>query len=385
MITAGYWKETYAERRLIVNEENRDRVAYIPLNRERDDFILRMASDQMRNKGKWLADRSDFFYHPLMSPKCDLIHCFNGVCKTRLPWFSSYETMLPRILSMDLTRRFGKRWIKQNAMLMANENCKGLFPMCRATYEIEKRYIKDNAGDYYDEIMKKTQVIHPPQKELVSKEDIILKNRAIQNNIEFVLVGSGFFYKGGKEVVEVLSRLRKNYAIHLTIISDFCEVPKREPSYTKEDYKQSRRLIAENQDWITVHNKLTNRQVLRICQRSHVGLLPSYGDTYGYACLEFQACGMPVVTSDIRAFPEINNNECGYMFCIDPHMNGKEKQESNRKELTKIFEEILDHPKEIERKGINSLNRIRKEHSPRAYGEFMYQQYEKALSYRTKV
>ncbi|MBD5530584.1 MAG: glycosyltransferase family 4 protein [Lachnospiraceae bacterium] len=379
MITVGYWDQTYAEQRLIVNEENRTRVTYAPIIRERDDPTCRLLSGQSANKQIWLSDRRKYFYHPLLKPKCSVIHDFNGVCKTSLPWFASYETMLPRILNMNLNRIDGKYWLRQNARLMAKENCKGLFPISKSAYEIEKAYIKHNAAEYYEAILKKTQVIHPPQKELVSEEDVMLKNRKIQDEIQFVFVGTGFFFKGGKEMVEALAKLRKEQNIHLTIVSNFLEVPQQEPQYTKEDYRQCRRLIHENRDWITVYNKLTNRQVLRICRQCHVGLLPSYGDTYGYVCLEFQACGMPVVTSDIRAFPEINNDDCGYMFHIDGHMSGKEKQENNRNELTKLFENILEHPFEIERKGINSLERIRKYHSPKAYGEFMYQQYKKAL------
>lgn len=88
---------------------------------------------------------------------------------------------------------------------------------------------------------------------------------------------------------------------------------------------------------------------------------------------------MPVITSDIRAFPEINNDECGYIFPIDSRMNGKEKQQNNREQLDKIFEHIFSHPGEVEQKGINSLHRIRKDHSPEKYGEFMLKQYERAL------
>lgn len=379
MLTVGYWDQTYAEKRLIVNDENRSCVKYIPVAREQADLFLKLYPARTFEKWDGLSDRRKFFYHPFINPKCDLLHSFNGVCRTKIPWFSSYETILPRILNLNLNRTAGKYWLRKNAMLMAKENCKGLFPISQSAYEIEKAYIKHNAAEYYEAIMKKTRVIHPPQKELVSEEDIILKNRKVQDEIKFIFVGTGFFFKGGKEMVEALAKLRKEQNFHLTIISDFLEVPQQEPQYTKEDYRQCRRLIHENQDWITVYNKLTNRQVLRICRQCHVGLLPSYGDTYGYVCLEFQACGIPVVTSDIRAFPEINNDDCGYMFHIDRNMSGKEKQENNRNELTRLFEEILEHPFEIERKGRNSLERIRKYHSPKEYGEFMYQQYKKAL------
>lgn len=379
MITVGYWDQTYAEKRLIVNDENRKRVTYLPIERERTDLTLRLLTNQMMDLRKNWTDRAKYFYHPVVNPKCDLIHDFNGVCKTKLPWFASFETMLPRILSLNLDQSAGKHWMRQNAALMARENCKGLFPISNSAFEIQKRYIKSYAGDYYEEIMNKTQVIHPPQRELISEEEIGIKNRSVHDAIRFVFVGTGFYFKGGKEIVEALSKLRKEYPFYLTIISDFLEVPQQEPQYTHKDYRQCRKLIHENSDWITVYNKLTNRQVLRICKQCHVGLLPSYGDTYGYVCLEFQACGMPVVTSDIRALPEINNEDCGYVFHIDSSMSGKEKQENNRNELTKIFEQILEHPEDIKRKGINSLKRIREQHSPKEYGDFMYRQYKKAL------
>lgn len=379
MITVGYWDQTYAEKRLIVNDENRKRVVYLPIERERTDLALRLLANQRTDLQEVRPDRAKYFYHPVVSPKCDLIHDFNGVCRTKLPWFASFETMLPRILNMNLDRAAGKRWMRQNAALMAKENCKGLFPISNSALEIQKRYLKSRAGEYYRDIMGKMQVVHPPQRELISEEEIRIRNQSVQDTIRFVFVGTGFYVKGGKEIVEALSKLKNDYPIHLTIISDFLEVPQQEPQYTKEDYRQCRKLICENSSWITVYNKLTNRQVLRICRQCHVGLLPSYGDTYGYVCLEFQACGMPVVTSDIRALPEINNEDCGYLFHIDSHMSGKEKQENNRKELAGILEKILEHPADIERKGINSLRRIREQHSPQKYGEFMYRQYEKAL------
>ena len=41
-----------------------------------------------------------------------------------------------------------------------------------------------------------------------------------------------------------------------------------------------------------------------------VGLLPTWAESYGYSVLEMQACGLPVVTTNIRALPE--TNVCGW-------------------------------------------------------------------------
>lgn len=49
-------------------------------------------------------------------------------------------------------------------------------------------------------------------------------------------------------------------------------------------------------------------------KKSDVGLLPTWADTYGYSVLEFQACGCPVISSNTRGLPEINNNEAGWII-----------------------------------------------------------------------
>ena len=52
--------------------------------------------------------------------------------------------------------------------------------------------------------------------------------------------------------------------------------------------------------------------MLELLSGSHIGLLPSFAETYGYVVLEMQAAGVPVVTTDIRAFSEVNPDECGW-------------------------------------------------------------------------
>lgn len=378
MIKVGYWDKTYAEKRLIINKINKG-VDYIPIDRECNDWILKGLKCLEAVGVDAFKNRKNFHYHSIKGPACDLLHCFNGVCDTKLPWFSSYETILPRILGVKMDSIPEKLWVKYNAELLVKDNCKGMFPISQSAYDIQEKYIKRYFGEYYAEIMRKTRVIHPPQEELVTEEEIHNKNTRIHEKVEIIFVGTGFWVKGGKEAVEVLGKYKDKYPIHLTIVSNFMSVPGQEPGYTRDDYRECMKVIQKNKDWITIHSSLPNKQILRLCREKHIALLPSYGDTYGYVCLEFQAAGMPVVTSDIRALPEINNNDCGYIFPIDSRMNGKEKQQNNREQLDKIFEHIFSHPEEVEQKGINSLHRIRKDHSPRMYGEFMLKQYENAL------
>lgn len=51
-------------------------------------------------------------------------------------------------------------------------------------------------------------------------------------------------------------------------------------------------------------------------KQCHIGLLPTFGDTFGFSVLEMQACGCPVITSNNYALPEINNKEIGWICDI---------------------------------------------------------------------
>ncbi|MFW2788163.1 glycosyltransferase, partial [Acinetobacter baumannii] len=60
-----------------------------------------------------------------------------------------------------------------------------------------------------------------------------------------------------------------------------------------------------------------------IRDRHHIGLLPTWADTFGYSVLEFQACGCPVISTDVRALSEINNNDIGWLINVDKNKYGE--------------------------------------------------------------
>jgi glycosyltransferase involved in cell wall biosynthesis len=109
-----------------------------------------------------------------------------------------------------------------------------------------------------------------------------------------------------------------------------------------------------------------------------VGLLPTWADSYGYSCLEFQACGCPVISTDVRSLPEINNDKCGWVISIPKNNTGLDAKldtEQDRldfsnhlsKKLVEIFETILTNPNErctVYEKGNNAIARIQKFHKP---------------------
>lgn len=98
----------------------------------------------------------------------------------------------------------------------------------------------------------------------------------------------------------------------------------------------------ENTPWITYIKSLPNKKVLELCKKAHIGCLPTLQDTYGYSTLEMQACGCPVVTTNIRACSEINSDDCGWFVPVkidniggEAILYDKKEKEERKKEIIK--------------------------------------------------
>ncbi|MET0247260.1 MAG: glycosyltransferase [Sphingomonas sp.] len=130
--------------------------------------------------------------------------------------------------------------------------------------------------------------------------------------------------------------------------------------------------------------------MLDLMRSSHVGLLPTWADTYGYSVLEAQAAGCPVITTDIRALPEINDDRQGWMIPVprDDRGNGLLATAEARRRFSEVLEAgleqavdtILADPASIATKGALALRRIATLHSPQRHGEVLREIYDQALA-----
>ena len=138
------------------------------------------------------------------------------------------------------------------------------------------------------------------------------------------------------------------------------------------------------------YQELTNSEVLEILKTADVGLLPTWADTYGLSVLEAQASGCPVITTDVRALPEINNNRVGWLIRVPKDELGEaiyttteDRQKLSQQiqaGLENTIRSIIADPSVIAIKGQAALERIRVEHSPEDYAERLRQIYRAALA-----
>lgn len=122
---------------------------------------------------------------------------------------------------------------------------------------------------------------------------------------------------------------------------------------------------------------------------SHVGLLPTWADTFGFSVLEFQATGCPVISTDIRALPEINNNDIGYLIKVPKNEDGEglymtEAQrnvmsQTVQKGLEDAVLKIFEDKEQIAIKSDRSIANVAKSHSPVDYADKIRTIYLEAL------
>jgi glycosyltransferase involved in cell wall biosynthesis len=319
--------------------------------------------------------------------KVDLIHFFNVVSYGSTPWISTFETLLPRFVSVNRTSRHGSdpdySVVQDNVSLrkaldaMAGDACKRLIALsaCNAFMQLE---LLRNFPEHLPVIEAKLEVIHPPQPLLVST--FLEKGLDIEGPLEFLFVGRLFFRKGGGEVIETLMKMRRefNYDIKLTVVSTL-DIDTYATGETAQDVARVQQLMNQNSHWITHHKKLSNRAVLTLMRESHVGLLPTYADTYGYSVLEFQSAGCPVITTNVRALNEINNDVRGWIIGVPKNRLGegcyRTMEERGtvgsaiRRGIEQAVHSIFSDRTSIATKAEQSLKNIRDNHDPLKFSD----------------
>ncbi len=316
------------------------------------------------------------------SNKVDLYHFFNqiGVGWCRHPFVTSFETSVPRFLNR------GDYWWGKSIEAMMSSRCKRLIALSECSCNIQLH--TEGVPDMSDRLT----VLHPPQEVLADTE--ALKQKQDRKGVlKFFFVGRDFFRKGGGESLRALARIRKDYPVEVWAVGDFEHVDYAS-SWAVDSREAMARLIEENKDWIHFTQSLPNERVLELMKTCDVGLLPTRADTYGYSVLEMQACGLPVITTDVRALPEINNDKCGWLIkgCGLRDGSGRygEADYSTPEKMHELSEriengvynacvEIVSKPDMIAEKGTLAFARVKKDHDPIQYGVRLMGIYNEAI------
>jgi glycosyltransferase involved in cell wall biosynthesis len=315
----------------------------------------------------------------------DMLHLFNSISLGSKPWIVTYESVVPYWSPPGFRRGNGEFGLRR----MAGSACKRIIAMSAAADRIERKYLEGHPV-YADFIIPKMVVMHPPQVAILETAEKIFPDGMIQ----FAIVGNHFFRKGGIEVLRAFDALlAKNLPIKLSIISTLELDDQVAVHLDKAHLDEARRIRSRHPDRIVHFAGISNSEVIQLLKRTHVGLLPTWAETYGYSVLEAQACGCPVISTDIRALPEINDEHCGWLIKVPQYDLGfaaigdakarKIFSEVVQSGLEQTITEIARGPSLIQRKGSAALANIRAKHDPVRFAERLEAIYLEGLTRRS--
>ncbi|WP_039657103.1 glycosyltransferase family 4 protein [Clostridium tyrobutyricum] len=375
----GYIGSGYPERRMIIDKI--DEFKYIKLSPYCDIKILIFSIMEkicIRLKNNFIFfNRIVFNYKPIWNKKLDILHLFNRIYYGKKDWVITFENTIPTF--RDVTKNY-KLYSKKRVKYLVNKNCKAILPMSNWAYRrTVSLWNEITTKDEVNKLIAKTKVMQPPQNILICYDKISNKFNDINQEIRFVFVGRDFWRKGGEIVVKALEKIRENHNIKLTIIS---KLNITEQAYNPKSNIDMLTYFDSNVNWIKHYSELSNSKVIEVFKNSHIGLLPTWFDTYGFSVLEMQACACPVITTNINALPEINNNDRGWLIdtqsiikkignnYFDVDICNKTRNYMIY-ELKNCIENILTRRSEIKHKAICSYQYIQTNHLEKDYRKKM--------------
>lgn len=307
---------------------------------------------------------------------CRFFHFFNVINTGNKPYITTYETQLPRWHDSD------NDFVK-GLNIIAKVNCRQLIALSQCAYEKQLETIERYQPELLDLIQSKNRVLLPPQIPFI---DDIDKKNSNYSKIVFTIVGADFYRKGGQGILNAFKvLLDKNVPVHLNIVSSLNHGDYVSKT-TIHDLSDTKALMAKYQDNITWLPQLSNAGVKDLLLKTDVALLPSLAETFGYFTLEAQAAGCPVITTDIRAMPEINNDQKGWIIPIKESRYDIDLNRTDRainiitEQLIVLIENIVANPEIIRKKGAAALNAIKTHHSPSQHREELYKLYKSIIN-----
>ena len=390
----GYTVSNYpAIRNIIGKAAGHDYIKVHDLHRK----VFRAAKVLEKLTGRSFKSTIDnqFSFNDFGLNKVDVLHLFNAVSFGRTPWITTFETIVPRFndtrdchhgrdcLYGDLSE---SKMVVAAIRALSSRSCKGIIALSDCARTMQLDFVKNCFPQDYEAIQAKLRVMHPPQKPLVET----CRDRRMEGELRLMLVGSSFIRKGGREVIEAVREFRRQSArdVRLTIVSALA-IDNYATRETQADIDAVKQLIHRNAAWITHHPRLPNDRVVELMKESHVGLLPTYADTYGFSVLEFQAAGCPVITTDVRALPEINTDEVGWVIEVPKNRLGEATygtaegrstiSAAIRTGLRSALEEIVGDTDRLQAKSRAALDRIRLAHDPNRFSQDLSEIYRGAV------
>jgi glycosyltransferase involved in cell wall biosynthesis len=253
-------------------------------------------------------------FNPLPPTHFDLIHTFNRIPISTLPFVIGFESHLPRAFGIEKSPLF-----KLLAARLASDKCRAIV----ATSKFASRlFMKMHANSRYRDRLFDKLHVRLPNILIDAAEDACTE--PVQDLIQVVFVGNHFGRKGGCVTLRMaeLAHARK-LPILFHVISKFEVGAKSWTDPLVSGYFDHYRQLLSLPN-VNYHGALPNASVISLIQHAHFAILATFSDTFGYSAIEAMAHYTPVIATTQGALPEfIENEKNGVLLELDTDESGE--------------------------------------------------------------
>jgi glycosyltransferase involved in cell wall biosynthesis len=247
-------------------------------------------------------------FNPLPPRRFDLIHAFNRIPISRLPFVIGFESHLPRGFGIE-----GSGFFRYMTDRIADKRCRAVV----ATSQFARRtFVKMHESSAHRDILNEKLHVRLPNIRIEEIDDAL--DGPITETIRVVFVGNHFGRKGGCVTLRMAElAYARRLPILFEVISKF-EVGRL--SWTdplKPGYFDRYRKLLELPN-VRYHGALPNAAVLAAIRHAHFTVLATFSDTFGYSAIEAMANYTPVIATAQGALPEfIQHGKNGILLDLD--------------------------------------------------------------------
>lgn len=249
----------------------------------------------------------------------DLIHCAHCISMNKQPWICDIEYVGQFWAAGNLSNMKNKKRVRR---YLTSNYCKNIL----AWSEWSKRGILRE----FPELKDKVKVVYPaiPPKKIKNKKS---------EKVKILFVGRDFYLKGGEVALKIIDAMSKKYSfVEGIVISSVPEDILKK--YSSNSSIKFSKLISQ---------KKLFEEVYPNCD---IFLYPTFSDTFGFAILEAQSFGLPVIAQRTRSTHTINetieDGKTGFLVeNLDADASRRVVSNDKLEELTRLTEKLIEDKK----------------------------------------
>ena len=310
-------------------------------------------------------------FSPADTAGADLVHAFNRVPLGLKPFVIGFESHLPRVWGLENSAY--ERFLFANLLA---KRCRRII----AISQYAARNFRENlaaapvSDDARSLLGAKLEIRYP---NLNVPADLPAE-REVADEISVTFVGTHFGRKGGCVVARMAEMsLGRRLPIRFNVVSSLRVGGPIWTDPSRDDFFD-RFLSLLQLPNVTHAMSMPNDRVRALLAKSHVCLLPTFADTFGFSALEAMASGTPVLATAQAALPEIIDDGIDGILlppALTPGENGWIWPYARRDEIQ--FERLFGD--EVERLAVTGLERlVALLDDPRAYEQMSLAAHRKA-------